>query len=104
MTIVYEVPTSPESQLFTIQLGSQSYQLRLLWNQTAACWILDIADAEGNPLVQGIPVVTGLDLLRQYKTLGIEGSLIAQTDYDSSAVPTYENLGSTGRIYFVVEP
>ena len=47
-------------------------------------------------------MVPGLDLLYQYKYLGIAGSLVVQTDYNTDAVPTYENLGVTGRVYFVV--
>ncbi len=45
-------------------------------------YVLDIADANGKPIVQGIPFVTGADLLAQYAYLGIGGQLIVQTDYD----------------------
>lgn len=99
---IYEVPLSPNPQTFAISLGGVDYHLTLYWNTPANCWMLDLADADSNPMVQGIPVVTGLDLLYQYKYLGVAGSLVVQTDYDTQAVPTFENLGVTGRIYFVV--
>lgn len=100
--IPYEIPLSPEPQSFTIQLAGVEYFLALAWNRAASCWMLDISDADRNPLLLGIPVITGLDLLRQYRYLGFGGSLIVQTDFDADAVPTFENLGTTGRLYFLV--
>jgi hypothetical protein len=98
-----EIPLSPEPQNFGIQLGGTDYNLRLVWNTAALCWMLDIADTDRVPILCGLPVVTGLDLLDQYRYLGFPGSLIVQTDYDADAVPTFENLGLTGRIYFITE-
>lgn len=99
----YEIPLSPEPQRFSIQLGGVEYRMRLSWSQHQTCWCLEISDSAGNAILQGIPVVTGVDLLAQHRHLGFTGSLLAQTDYDPSAVPTFDNLGSTGRLYFVVE-
>lgn len=98
---IYEIPLSPQAQTFGISLGGTDYHMTLYWNTPAACWMLDLADANEAPIIQGIPVVTGLDLLYQYKYLGVNGSLVVQTDYNTDAVPTYANLGVTGRIYFV---
>lgn len=64
-------------------------------------WVLDIADSANNPLVQGIPLVTGCDLLQQFGHLGIGGALWVLTDGDPMAVPTYHNLGSLSHLYFV---
>lgn len=157
----YEIPLSPKPQTFAISLVGVTYLMTLLWNPSLACWVLDIDDANGNPVVLGIPVVTGLDLLAQYSYLGVGGHLIAQTDgsgalgvtYDGNSsipvvgpgdwvivgsslvgdgsqlwgpelaaaggsasgsltsanifpndVPTYANLGVSGRLYFVVTP
>ena len=99
---IYEIPLSPNPQTFMISLNGTDYRLTFYWNSPANCWMLDLADADSNPMIQGIPVVTGLDLLYQYKYLGVAGSLVVQTDYDTPAVPTFENLGVTGRVYFVV--
>jgi len=99
----YEIPLSPEPQQFTIELGGQSRRLRLYWCRDAQCWCLDIRDPGGEPLVLGLPVVTGCDILGQHKHLGLGGSLIAQTDNEADAVPTFDNLGTLGRLYFVVE-
>lgn len=126
----YEIPLTPEAQIFTIALAGRSYQLKLVWNILTACWILDISTPAGAPIVQGIPIVTGLDLLAQYGYLLFGGGLMAQTDgstnievqFDGFAtpgagadpgpqmqanifpndVPTFTNLGIAGRLYFVV--
>lgn len=99
----YEIPLSAEAQKLDIALAGVTYKLRFVWNATSCCWILDVADADDNPLALGVPLVTGLDLLAQYAYLGIAGSLIVQTDNDTDAVPTYGNLGTAGRLYFVTE-
>ncbi|MNU03634.1 hypothetical protein D3C72_2477290 [compost metagenome] len=65
--------------------------------------MLDIATAARVPILTGIPVVTGLDLLAQYAYLGFGGMLIVQTDHDADAVPTLGNIGIAGRLYFVTE-
>lgn len=101
---IYEVPLSPKPQNFTIALGVTTYQMRVWWNNaTNGGWTLDIADASGVPIVQGIPLVTGANLLRQYAYLGLnQGILSVQTDFDIDAVPTFTNLGQTSHLYFTV--
>ena len=100
-TSYYEIPTSNIPQTFTIQLAGVSYNLTLFWNDQNASWVLNIADADNNMLVGGIPVITGADLLAQYEYLGFGGQLRVQTDIDVDAVPTKDNLGTQGHIYFV---
>lgn len=99
----YEIPLSPEPQTLSISLAGKTYFLSLAFNRAGSYWVLDMADEDRVPLLTGVPLVTGLDLLEQYSYLGIGGSLIVQTDFDADAVPTFENLGVTGRLYFVVE-
>ena len=99
----YEVPLSAQPQVFNIQLAGVSYWLTLRWNVIAEVWVLDIADSNQVPILQGIPLVTGLDLLGQYRYMEFGGWLIVQTDFDPGAVPTFDNLGTAGRLYFVVE-
>jgi hypothetical protein len=52
-----------------------------------------LRELHGRPDPQGVPLVTGVDLLAQYAYLGFIGSLVVQTDHDPDATPTYENLG-----------
>lgn len=100
---VYEVPLTPQAQTFSITLLGIIYKLTLSWCSPAAAWTLLIADQDGTALVGGVPLVTGLDLLAQYRYLGIGGSLVVATDGDITAVPTYENLGVDSHLYFVTQ-
>lgn len=103
MLKVLEIPLSAEPQRFTVQLGATSYQLRLLWSSPAAAWMMDLLLEDGTQLLGGVPLVTGRDLLEPYPYLGIPGCLIVQTDHQADAVPTFENLGVAGRLYYVAE-
>lgn len=103
MTTGYEIPLSPQNQFFNIALNGTYYQLTTTWraNSDVSGWFLDIADAQGNPLVQGIAIVTGADLLEQYAYLGIGGQLWVGTDGNPDAVPGETNLGITSHLWFV---
>lgn len=99
---LFEIPLSAQSQSLQITLANVVYQLTVQW-RNAAGWILDIASMTGDPIIQGVPLVTGVDLLAQYRYLGIGGSLVVSTDADLDAVPAYENLGTTSHLYFAVQ-
>ena len=89
-------------QQFSITLGQVEYQLTLIYRDTdQGGWFLDIADTAGNPILQGIPLVTGADLLAQYEYLNFGGRLWVQTLSDPDAVPTFGNLGDDGLLYWV---
>lgn len=100
---ILEIPLIAGPQVFNITLNQVAYQLTVIWRDAPSMnggWVLDIADGLGNPIVQGIALVTGADLLAQYGYLGIGGQLFVQTDYDLTAVPTYQNLGETAHLYY----
>lgn len=102
MAITYEIPTAPRAERFTISLAGVAYQLTLYWCAPTNSWVLDIADAGGAPLVCGIPVVPGIDLVAQHQHLGFGGQIIAVVDGDAAAVPNYSGMGTTGHLYFLV--
>lgn len=96
------IPLSPTPQTLSVALAGVTYQLTVRWNEQNQAWTLDIADNSGNPILSGIPLVTGEDLLAPFGYLNFGGQLIVQTSNDVDAVPTFQNLGSTGNLYFVV--
>lgn len=98
---VYEIPLSPEPQTFFIDLAGTTYRLTFKWCEVMAAWVLDIATAAEVPFIMGIPVVPGVDLLKQYAYKGITGSLFVQTLDDSNAMPTFDNLGAGALVFFV---
>jgi len=97
---IYEIPLSPDAQTLEISLGGVDYQLRVLWNSSSLSWVVDFLSIDGTPVVLGIPLVTGANLLEQFDYLNFGGSLTASTYGDINAIPTFENLGIMGHLYF----
>ena len=90
---VYEIPLTPNPQRFRISLGGVVYQMLLTYkNVVGGGWVIDIADSAGNPMVAGIPLVTGVDLLSPHRHLGFTGGLTVLPKADKLP-PTFENLG-----------
>ena len=104
MGVVFEVPTSNQPQTQTVALGGVFYQLTTRWNAESGCWTLDIADSSGIPLLSGLPMITGADLLAQFEYLGIanNGALVVQSDNNPDLVPDSSTLGATGHLFCVV--
>lgn len=100
MSTIFLVPTTPKPQTFFISLNAVSYQFTIKWNTSADCWVLDIADNNGVPMAQGLPLITGADLLGQLAELGITGQLIVQSDNDPNEVPNFTTLGVSGNLYY----
>jgi hypothetical protein len=98
---IQEVPLQNSAQKFSIELVKTVYNCTVTWNSFGGAWILDIATAQNTPLVTGIPIVTGCDLLKQFPEFDFGGKLVAQTDFDQYAIPTYDNLGIAGKLYFI---
>jgi hypothetical protein len=99
---VVEIPTSPSPQTLTVTLGGIVYNLRLMYYELGGQgWTVDINDATNNPIVLGIPLIVGVNLLEQYGYLGFPGELWCNVDGDPDAVIGFNDLGSIGHFYFV---
>lgn len=98
--VVVEIPLQPTPQLLGVTLNSADYKLRVVWNDQNSSWVMDIMDSGNNAIAAGLPLVTANDLLEQLEYLGIGGMMLVQTDFYTTNVPTFENLGSTGHLYF----
>lgn len=99
----YEVPMTPQPQRIGITLAGKPWNLGVYWNDICGKWILDIADQDQQPVLSGIPIVAGTDLLGQFQHLGFNGSLVVQTDANVNRDPGYEDLGVGSRLIFVTE-
>lgn len=101
----FEIPTFNYAARYETTLPSGksvvlSFQYR---DATEGGWILDInRSTDGTGIVQGIPLVTGVDLLEQYGYLGFGGQLIV-FDKEGDDAPTFDSLGSRHRLYFGVD-
>ena len=98
---VYSIPLRPMAPaIYPLEIGGKTWNLRTKFaDAPGGGWALDISDVAGSPVVRGIPVVTGRDLLGQYPHLGFGFKLYALTDGDPSAVPTWENFGVASHLY-----
>lgn len=95
------IPTTPTNQIFSVSLANVTYNIRMLWSNIGQYWVVDISDANGVPLVQGIPLVAGADLLQQFRYLGIGGALVAQSTVSTNNDPSFTDLGTVSQLYFV---
>lgn len=102
-TVFYEVPLTPTPQKLSIKLAGTTYQMGVLWNFSASCWMISLADENGVPILSSVPMVLGANLLEQFDYLEIGGSLVAQVDSDTGIPPDFTNLGSEGRLLFGVD-
>lgn len=103
MATIYEIPLSSDGQTFNISLAGTIYELTVQWRAAIAMWLLDIADASGGPILSGIPLVTGVDLLGQFGYAGLGGALRVQGADDPDNLPTYDDLGTSSALYWVTE-
>ncbi|MGK2829250.1 phage baseplate plug family protein [Ralstonia pseudosolanacearum] len=98
----FEIPLTAQPQNFNITLVGIQYEFTLVWRDTTnGGWFLDIADASGNALLSGIPLVTGVNLLAQYAYMAFGFELWVQTDA-ADAPPTFTNLGTESHLYCVI--
>lgn len=98
----FTVPVTNVPQTFDISLAGVTYTITCKFNSAdEGGWVLDIVDTtSGDPLVFNVPLITGANLLSGLDYLGIDGQLFVSTDGDTSAVPTFDNLGVESNLYF----
>lgn len=103
MATIFEIPLTPNAQKFFITLAGVQYQLRLIWRTAVeGGWFLDILTPSDAPILEGVPLITGADLLEPYPEKNFGGKLYVGTDGDIDATPTYGNLGTASHLFFVV--
>lgn len=100
----YTIPLSPTPQSFNIFLAGKEYKLTVRYNAAIeGGWWLDIATPDnGENIVSGIPIVTGVDLLGPYEYLGFGGHLVCYSGISDDA-PAWDNLGVENQLLFVVK-
>jgi len=91
---LYEIPLTPEPQVFTINLGGVNYLCSILWNYVSGNWNLDLTTEDGIPFLRGIPLVPNTNLLEQYAYLRIGGELFLDSN------PSFNSLGVTSHLFF----
>lgn len=101
-SIAYSLPLTSQNQEFDISLAGVTYHLRVMWSQPSNCWVLDIETFERVPLLTGVPLVTGCDILEQFGYLAFNGAMVVQSSDDPDKVPDSTTLGGTGNLFFII--
>jgi len=93
--------TNNPNQTFTVTLQGESRSISLVitlsYNAFAGYWVMGILDATHTPLVIGIPMLCGYDLLRQLQHLNIGSAALFNV-----GAPTVEYPDSTNLDKFVL--
>lgn len=101
------IPLTPVPQTFTIALAGVDYRLTLRWcDAPEGGWMLDMALADGTPLVGGVPLVTGADLLAPHDHLGRAGQGFGGAlwvDGPFADAPGFNDLGGAAHLVFETE-
>jgi hypothetical protein len=93
---LFELPTRTDISVysFAIELDSVVFDISLTYNVRSAHWYIDIADADGAPLRQGLKLVSNWPLyltwVQQGRPVGELMAVNPETDDD----PDRDTLGS----------
>jgi hypothetical protein len=101
-SIAYLIPLTPQNQELDVSLAGVTYHLRIKWNAAQQSWSLDIQDSQQEPILNGIPLVTGCDILEQYGYENIGGAMVVQSTTSPDTGPDFNSLGSTVNLFFII--
>lgn len=93
---LYEIPLRSGNQKFNVALGKSIVKFRLIYRIDQ--WFLDILDTSEKPLILGILVCSGVDLLEQFKHI-IPYNLYA-TNSNKNEDSGFNDLGSKIKLYY----
>ncbi|CAK8736429.1 hypothetical protein SODG_000142 [Sodalis praecaptivus] len=98
--VINEIPLTVTNQQFSITLSGTIWQMHIIWRDVAG-WVLDMCNSAGEPVIAGIPLRGGEDLLSQYGWLKPGGRLIVIED-DEQSLDAAE-LGNTAKLYWITD-
>lgn len=88
----------------TLELDNARYQLATYTNRADGGWFMDLADSAGNPLLFGIALVTGLDILFPYRHLDVPPGILFVNDLAGPREdPTLETFDERGAALYYLE-
>ncbi|MBL0320451.1 MAG: hypothetical protein IPP74_14345 [Alphaproteobacteria bacterium] len=65
-------------------------------------WVISIAETNTNtPIITGVALVTGVNLLMQFYYTGLTGDIVVYTKGDPGALPTFDSLGNESNVFYV---
>jgi len=94
--MIKKIPLTPTSQTLTISLVGTSYNFQIIWRGNQ--YILDIFDINNNAIVTGISLVTGVNLMEQFRYLNLGFNMFVSTDITPNLDVNYPDLGVTAHL------
>jgi hypothetical protein len=99
------IPTVSDGSLFeyieTVALDGTAYAIKLSWNEQLDHWVLSLAAANGDPIVNGKMVINGTDFLRGCTVAGRPpGALLAVPLDGVNEHAGFTGLGSRVELYY----
>ncbi len=89
----YAIPLTTGAQQFTIKLGENALQIRLVWREAqGGGWFMDLSGTDGTQVLAGLALRCGHDLLEEHAYLGL-GKLTVFLDGKSDSDPIYDDMG-----------
>lgn len=91
-----ELPTSADgARHATVDIpGAGTYRLRTYYRHRGGCFLLDVFEASGEPMLLGVPLVAGVSLLHKVpRARALLGQLRMSADSTNPA-----SLGDTARL------
>lgn len=98
-----ELPITNEkyNYQFDIILDGKKYFFSFNYNIRVDSWFMDIADSNEVPIVQGLLLFLGLDLLDQYSDERLpQGNLFIVNNKEDFVEATEENFGVDVKLYY----
>lgn len=84
-----------------VQLEGREYSFFFHWSQLESAWYLDLATVEEEPLINGIKLLTNVNLLRRSSDPRLPPGLLFVVDLVSNRDPDYFTLGNQIPLYYV---
>lgn len=104
--MLYEIPTSAQNTSYSqvVTLSGRPYTLSLRYNTRMQRWVLDIADATGIAIVNGLVMLALRNLAAQYTTLAVPpGALFCYNAQSLYKDPTLSSF-LTDTVFFYNDP
>lgn len=99
-TIELPVRSDVKAYNFTIELDSFLYTLRFRFNDRSGLWSMDIADSIDGDILNGVSLLTNIDLIDVNKTLLPPGRFILIDETGEDRNPGENDLGNDIKLLY----
>lgn len=99
--MIEEIPLTADNQQFSIILADNSWRISLIWREIY--WIMDLQNERAEPVIGGIPLVTGTDLLAPFVWMGLGFQLWVVCGDAAQDYPSKTDLGDRSHLMVVTE-